>query len=68
MGGREEIELEFIYQTQTDRAVCVREDEDGEDVWLPLSQVSLDELTEPDRGDAITIVGPQWLFEAKGLL
>ena len=31
------IDLQVIYQTSTERAVCVRETEDGPDVWLPMS-------------------------------
>ena len=31
------IDLQVIYQTRTERAVCIRETEDGPDVWLPMS-------------------------------
>ena len=30
-------DIQVIYQTRTERAVCIRETEDGPDVWLPMS-------------------------------
>jgi hypothetical protein len=60
------IPVSVIFQKETERAICVREEEDGEDIWLPLSQIEWDE--EADRGDSITIVAPEWLLEDKGLL
>ncbi|WP_298623878.1 MULTISPECIES: hypothetical protein [Pseudomonadota] len=60
------IDIEVIYQTRTERAVCVREIEDGEDVWLPLSQVEVDGPFR--RGGTVTLTGPERLLTEKGLL
>ena len=64
------IDLQVIYQTSTERAVCVRETEDGPDVWLPLSEVEVyrDDEARPARGDVVTLTGPEWLMVRKGLL
>jgi hypothetical protein len=60
-------DVDVIYQTETALAVCVREDEDGEDIWLPWSQVEIDTDT-PERGEPVTITGPEWLLSDKGLI
>ena len=64
------IDLTVIYQTRTERAVCIRETEDGPDVWLPLSEVEVyrDDEARPARGDVVTLTGPEWLLQGKGLL
>ena len=63
-------DLSVIYQTSTERAVCVRETEDSPDVWLPLSEVEFyrDDEARPFRGDVVTLTGPEWLMVRKGLL
>lgn len=40
-------DIEVIYQHRTERAVCVRETEDGPDIWIPLSLCEI----EPKVGD-----------------
>lgn len=60
------IDLAAIYQTSTERAVCVREHETSEDVWLPLSLVEV-EGHDTRRGSVVTITGPEKLFSEKGL-
>lgn len=60
-------DLQVIYQTSTERAVCVRETEDSPDVWLPLSEVEIEPLS-PRRWDVVTLTGPEWLMVRKGLL
>ncbi|MCV2870666.1 hypothetical protein OEW28_18795 [Defluviimonas sp. WL0002] len=40
-------DIEVIYQHRTERAVCVRETEDGPDIWIPLSLCEI----EPKGGD-----------------
>ena len=64
------IDLTVIYQTSTERAVCIRETEDGPDVWLPWSEVEVyrDDEARPARGDVVTLTGPEWLMMDKGLL
>jgi hypothetical protein len=60
------IDVDVIFQTVTARAVCVREAEDSPDVWLPLSQVEID--GDERRGEVVTLTGPEWLIEDKGLI
>lgn len=63
-------DVQVIYQTSTERAVCVREDEDGPDIWFPFADVEVyreDELP-PSRGDVVTLTGPEWLMVRKGML
>ena len=64
-----------IYQTRTDRAVCVREVEDGPDIWLPRSETTIEDGlgtlfagTPPARGEPVTVTAPEWLLIEKGLL
>ena len=57
-----------VYQHRTLRAVCVRAEISDEDVWLPLSRVT---IAPPDplmRGEAITVTGPATLLREKGLM
>lgn len=61
------VDLQVIYQTSTERAVCVRETEDSPDVWLPLSEVEIEPLS-PRRRDVVTLTGPEWLMTEKGLI
>ena len=60
------IDIEVIYQHATERAVCVRETEDGPDVWLPLSAVEVE--GDMRRGRVVTLTGPERLLTDKGLL
>ena len=60
-------DIQVIYQTCTERAVCVRETEDGPDVWMPLSEVEIEPLS-PRRCDVVTLTGPEWLLTEKGLV
>lgn len=64
-----------IYQTRTARAVCIREVEDGPDIWLPRSEATIEDGigtlfggTPPARGEAVTVTAPEWLLAEKGLL
>lgn len=68
--SRETTEIEAIYQTATERAVCIREVEDSPDMWLPITEIEVATKSgrEPKRGDVVTITGPEWLFEDRGLL
>lgn len=51
-------EVSVIYQTQTELAVCVWEDDEGEDIWLPISQIEI-EPEDPERGDAVKVTAPE---------
>ena len=60
-------EVEAIYQTATDRAVCVHRDEkDREDIWLPLAAIDLTGSFR--RGQVVTISASERLLIDKGLL
>lgn len=63
-------EADVIFQTMTERAVCVRSDEEGEDIWLPRSQVEIEDMEggELRRGRPAILSGPEWLLIDKGLL
>jgi hypothetical protein len=51
---------------ETDKALLVRL-EDGEEVWLPLSQISEpDSYREGDENGTISVT--EWIAEQKGLL
>lgn len=58
--------IEVIYQTKTQLAVCVRETEDEEDVWLPRSQVEIE--GQHVRGHVVKLTAPEWLLTEKGLI
>jgi hypothetical protein len=63
--------VQAIYWHQTAMAICVHRDEDDdEDVWLPLSLVeySSEDVTDPEKGDLVWIDGPDWLLEREGLI
>lgn len=69
MGRNDTISVSLFFQTMTERAVCVREDIDGDDVWLPLSQIEMaGDGDDYDRGDPIEIEAPEWLLLDKGLI
>ena len=63
-------DLSVIYQTRTERAVCIRETEDALDIWLPWSEVEIyrEDKATPMRGDVVTLTGPEWLMQEKGLI
>lgn len=64
------IDLTVIYQTRTEKAVCVREVEDGPDMWFPLSAVEIEGVDGGDlrRGEPAVLTGPEKLLTEKGLL
>lgn len=59
-------DVQVIFQHQTAKAVCVRETEDGEDVWIPLSTCEIDPA-DPARGQTITLTAPERVLTEKGL-
>lgn len=69
-------DVEVIYQTRTPvGGVCVREAEDGPDIWLPASQVQiapgdadLFSRGAPRRGGLAILTAPEWLLREKGLI
>ena len=57
---------QLTWQTETDRAICVRENEYGEDIWLPKTEVEYEDGVE--RGEEVEVEIPDWLAEEVGLL
>lgn len=55
------VDVDVIVVHQTEKAVLVKTDEGGEGVWLPLSQVELDEA-------AGVVTLPEWLALERGLI
>lgn len=58
------IDLSVIIVHRTAKAVLVKDTEDAEPVWLPLSQVEVD--GEPGTVGEVTL--PEWLATEKGLI
>ena len=66
-------DVRVIYQTATDRAVCVRETEDGPDIWIPLSLCEIapseaDLLGGLARGRTAILTAQEHTLIEKGLL
>ena len=59
-------DIEVIYQTETERAVCVRETEDGDDVWIPKSLCEVDGETR--RGGIVTLTAGERILQERGLI
>jgi len=63
------VDLSVQFQTQTDGAVCIRETEDGDDIWIPKTQCELEPGFEnPSRGDIIGITVEEGVAKEKGLV
>jgi hypothetical protein len=62
----DEFETEMIYYGSTLGAICVSLGDENEAVWLPWSQIRVEE-SYYGRGDRITVTMPQWLAEEKRL-
>ena len=68
MAHNELIDVEDLtFVRSTDAAILV-EDPDGDEVWLPKSQIEWPEEALAERGDTITVTMPEWLAEKKGLI
>lgn len=63
------ITLNLYLIHEGEKAICVCEDEDGEvsgeTVWLPLSMIEWDLLSEESQ--VIEVHIPEWLADQKGL-
>lgn len=60
-------DIEVQFQHQTDAAVCVRETEDGDDIWLPKSRCEIYPQT-PVRGQFVTLTSDEATLMEKGLV
>lgn len=63
-------DVDVIFQTQTDKAVCVRSDEAStKDIWLPKSACVFDGANVPPRrGDVVILTASEKLLVEKGLV
>lgn len=63
-------DIEVIFVHATERGLCVRPEEDGDEVWLPLAQCEIAPLHEGAliRGAVAVLTAPQALLEEKGLV
>lgn len=61
----EDVEVEGIFLVETDAAVLL--EIEGEEVWLPKSQVFAGLEGDEERGDDVIVTIPAWLAEKKGL-
>ncbi|HMR51223.1 MAG TPA: hypothetical protein PKA33_01535 [Amaricoccus sp.] len=76
MTGAARLEVEVIYQTTRGRQHCIRETEDGRDIWIPVSETEITrrraprlfDTSLPARGEIITVAAPEWLLMEKGLI
>lgn len=60
----EKIEVSVTFQRETDRAVLIN---DGDkDIWLPKSQIEIDDLLE--EGEPCKVLVAEWLAKEKGLI
>lgn len=59
-------DIEVIFQHATERAVCVRSDEDGDDVWIPLSVCEVE--GDKRRGQVVTLTASERLLSERGLV
>lgn len=64
MAKRTLLDLSVIIVHRTERAVLVKDAEDAEPKWLPLSQVEV----EGAPGAVGTVTLPEWLAVEKGLV
>jgi hypothetical protein len=60
-------DYDLIYQTEKGGGLCVRREIDGEDIWLPLSQIEFDSGTLHKRNSVIKVIIPDWLAEKHDL-
>ena len=61
------VDLEVIFQTQSEGAVCINEVERGPDIWVPKSRCQIDPV-DPDRGDVITLSTDEGMAAEKDLI
>ena len=62
-------DMQVVYHHHTDAAVKVALDFTTKGIWLPLSEVQVDEdLDDQFAGNLINITAPQWLLEKKELV
>lgn len=63
-------DVDVLFQHQTERAVCIRNDADGDDIWIPKSQCEIEAQDggELRRGCIATLTAPENMLIEKGLV
>lgn len=59
------IPFDCKYVHHTDRGLCVNIG--GQNVWLPISQIELEDVDQMEKGEEIEILVPCWLAEDNGI-
>lgn len=59
-------DFDVIFQHQTERAVCIRDTEDGDDIWVPKSRCEVYPQT-PVRGQYVILTTDETTAIEKGL-
>jgi hypothetical protein len=70
-GNSDLVDLEdMVLHHETARAVLVSDEPGGEKIWLPLSQIEVEQTGRKTKSrlPLVTITIPQWLAEEKGLV
>jgi hypothetical protein len=63
----EAVDVSVIFLGETDNAIRI-EDAGENTVWLPKSQIEIQQDEEPVAGKTILVLLPRWLAEEKGLV
>lgn len=61
------VDISVQFQHQTEAAVCVREVEDGPDIWIPKSRCEIQQ-TDPRRGHYVLLTTDETTAYEKGLI
>ena len=62
-------DIDVIYQTDTEKAVCVREVEDGPDIWIPKSRCEIEGKSGALRRGAVAVLtADEAILSEKGLI
>ena len=61
------LDISVVFQHQTDKAVCIREVENGPDIWIPKSRCVI-EPTDPRRGHYVLLTTDEATATEKGLV
>lgn len=61
------LDISVQFQHQTDAAICVREFEGGDDIWIPKSRCEIHQ-SDPSRGHYVLITTDEATAQEKGLI
>ncbi len=70
--GNETIDVDVIFIRETEKAVCVKSDEEADEVWIPksLCEIAPKSLVEDDagEGDVHSLSVKEWVAIDRGLV